>query len=134
MQPATGEGLCYNLKRNDNGNIDVDGGPRGRSDWCRGNEEQGAVWTGGVRRVQSKCWPDTWERLDPIVFYRCGGTDKQKDLNKSYSKINIVRRWSGSGGRWGTKSPRTVDKVERYFQQTWIESTLGEDGGNVGGI
>ena len=39
---------------------------------------------GGVRRVQSKCWPDTWERLDPIVFYRCGETDKQKDLNKSY--------------------------------------------------
>ena len=29
MQPATGEGLCYNLKRNDNGNTDVDGGPRG---------------------------------------------------------------------------------------------------------
>ena len=26
------------------------------------------MWTGGVRRVQSKCWPDTWERLDPIVF------------------------------------------------------------------
>ena len=86
MQPATGEGLCYNLKRNDNGNTDVDGGPRRRSDCGRGNEEQGAVWSGGVRRVQSKCWPDTWERLDPIVFYRCGGTDKQKDLNKSYSK------------------------------------------------
>ena len=32
------------------------------------------------------------------------------------------------------KSPRTVDKVERYFQQTWIENMLGEDGGNVGGI
>ena len=63
MQPATGEGLCYTLKRNDNGNTDVDGGPRGRSDWWRGHEEQGAVWTGGVRRVQSKCWPDTWERL-----------------------------------------------------------------------
>ena len=68
MQLATGEGICYNLKRNDNGNTDVDGGPRGRSDWCRGHEEQGAVWTGGVWRVQSKCWPDTWERLDPIVF------------------------------------------------------------------
>ena len=118
MQPATGEGLWCNLKRNDNGNTDVDGGPRGRSDWCRGHEEQGAVWTGGVWRVQSKCWPDTWERLDPIVFYRCGGTDKQKDLNKSYSPKNILY----------------ADKVERYFQQTWIESTLGEDGGNVGGI
>ena len=102
MQPATGEGLCYNLKRNDNGNTDVDGGPRGRSDWCRGHEEQGAVWTGGVRRVQSKCWPDTWERLDPNVFYRYGGTDKQKDLNKSYSKKKYVRRWSDSGGRWET--------------------------------
>ena len=64
----------------------------------------GAVWTGGVRRVQSKCWPDTWERLDPIAFYRCGGTDKQNDLNKSYSTHtqNIVRRWSDSGGRWET--------------------------------
>ena len=35
------------------------GGPRGRSDWWRGHEERGAVWTGGVRRVQSKCWRDT---------------------------------------------------------------------------
>ena len=30
--------------------------------------------------------------------------------------------------------PRTVDRVEIYFQQTRIESTLGEDGSNVGGI
>ena len=29
------KGLCYNLKRNDNGNTDVDGGPRGRSDWWK---------------------------------------------------------------------------------------------------
>ena len=43
------------------------GVPRGKSDWWSGHEEQGAVWTGGVRRVQSKCWPDTGERLDPIV-------------------------------------------------------------------
>ena len=50
------------------------------------------------------------------------------------NKNNIVRRWSHSGGRWETKYPRTVDKVERYFQQTLIESTLGEDGGDVGGI
>ena len=45
----------------------MDGGPRRRSDWWRGHEEQGAVWTGGVRRVQSKCWRDTGERLDPIA-------------------------------------------------------------------
>ena len=54
MQPATGEGLCYNLKRNDNGNTDVDGGPRGRSDWWRGHEEQGAVWTGGGGKESPK--------------------------------------------------------------------------------
>ena len=66
----------------------MDGGPRGRSDWWRGHEEQGAVSTGGVMRVQSKCWPDTWERLDPIVVYRCGGTDKQKDLYKSHTPKN----------------------------------------------
>ena len=112
----------------------MDGGPTGRSDWWRGHEERGAVWTGGVRRVQSKCWRDTGERLDPIVVYRCGGTDKQKDLYKSHTPKTIVRSWSGSGSRWGSKSPRTVDRVEIYFQQTWIESTLGEDGGNVGGI
>ena len=86
----------------------------------------------GCKGVQSKCWPNTWERLDPIVVYRCGGTDKQKDLYKSHTPKTIVRRWSGSGRRRGSKSPRTVDRVERYIQQTWIESTLGEDGGNMG--
>ena len=25
-------------------------------------------------------WPETGERLGPIVAYRCGGTDKQKDI------------------------------------------------------
>ena len=31
-------------------------GSQGGSDWWRGHEEQGAVWTGvSVRRVQSKC-------------------------------------------------------------------------------
>ena len=69
----------------------------------QGTRRAGSCVDRGVRRVQSKCWPDTWERLDPIVFYRCGGTDKQKDLNKSYStQKNIVRRWSDSGGRWET--------------------------------
>ena len=92
------------------------------------------MWTGGVRRVQSKCWRDTGERLDPIVVHRCGGTDKQKDLYKSDTPKTSIRSWSGSGSRWGSKSPRTVDRVEIYFQQTWIKSTLGEDGGNVGGI
>ena len=108
----------------------MDGGSRGVPDWWRGHEEQGAMWTAGVRRVQSKCWTDTGERLDPIVIYRCGGTDKKKHLYKSHTP----KRCSGSGRRWGSKYPRTVDRVERYFQQTWIESTLGEDGGNVGRI
>ena len=124
MQPATGEGLCYNLKRNDNGNTDVDGAPRGRSDLCRGNEELGAVWTGGVRRVQSKCWPDTWERLDPIVFYRCGGTDKQKDLNKSYSNQKIVRRWSGSGGRWEPNLQEQLIKWKDIFSRHGLRVRL----------
>ena len=89
------------------------------------------MWTGGVRRVQSKCWRDTGKRLDPIVVYHC---DKQKGLYKSHTPKTILRSWSCSGSRWGSKSPRAVDIVEIYFQQTWIESTLGEDGGNVGGI
>ena len=68
MIHSPGEGLCYNLKRNDNGNTDVDGGPRGRSDWWRGHEERGAVWTGGVRRVQSKCSRDTGSALTQLLF------------------------------------------------------------------
>ena len=28
---------------------------------------------------------------------------------------------------------RTADRMERYVQQTWAESKLGEDGGKVGG-
>ena len=75
----------------------------------RGHEDQGAVWTGGVRRVQSKCWSDTGERLEPIVVYRCCGTDKQKDLYKNRTPKTIVRRWSGSGRGWESKSPITVD-------------------------
>ena len=92
------------------------------------------MWTWSVRRVQSKCWRDPGEQLVSIVVYRYGGTDKEKDLFKSHTPKTIVRRWSGSGSRWGSKSPRTVDRLERYVQQTWIECTLGEDGGNVGGI
>ena len=98
-----------NPKRNDNGNSDVDRGPGGGSDWWRGHEDQGAVWTGSVRRVQSKCWSDTGERLQPIVVYCCCGTDKQKDLYKSRTPKTIVRRWPGSGRGWGSKSPITVD-------------------------
>ena len=97
----------------------------GGSDWWRGHEDQGAVWTWSVRRVQCKCWSDIGERLEPIVVYRCCGTDKQKDLYKGRTPKTIVRRWPGSGRGWGSKSPITVDLVERYFQQTWIESTLG---------
>ena len=97
-----------NPKRNDNGNTDVGRGP-GASDWWRGHEDQGAVWTGSVRRVQSKCWSDTGERIEPIVVYRCCGTHKQKDLYKSRTPKTIVRRWPGSGRGWGRKSPITVD-------------------------
>ena len=85
------------------------GVPGGGSDWWRGHEVQGAVWTGSVRRVQSKCWPDTGERLEPIVVYRCCGTDKQKDLHKSRTPKTIVRRWPGTGRGWGSKSPITVN-------------------------
>ena len=54
------------------------------------------MWTGSVRRVQSKCWSDTGERLEPIVVYRCCGTDKQKDLYKSLwnSKLVALKRES----------------------------------------
>ena len=62
----------------------------GGSDWWRGHEDQGAVWTGSVRRVQSKCWSDTGERLEPIVVYRCCGTDKQKDLYKNRTPKTIA--------------------------------------------
>ena len=58
-------------------------------------------------------------------------------MNKSYSKQNKILYAGGltvvEDGK-PCKSPRTVDKWERYFQHTWIESTLGEHGGNVGGI
>ena len=68
----------------------------GRSNWWRGHEDQGAVWTGSVRRVQSKCWSDTGERLEPIVVYRCCGIDQQKDLYKSLwnSKLVALKRES----------------------------------------
>ena len=73
------------------GNASPPPSPTDRRPWWRGHEDQGAVWTGSVRRVQSKCWSDTGERLEPIVVYRCCGTDKQKDLyKKSYSKNYIL--------------------------------------------
>ena len=72
--------------------------------------------------------------LSPLLHvYLCGETDKQQDLYKSHTPETIVRRWPGSGRGWGSKSPRTVDRVERYYQQTWSEGRLGEDGGNVSG-
>ena len=33
-----------------------------------GHEERGAMWTGGVRRVQSKCWLDTGNTLTQLLF------------------------------------------------------------------
>ena len=64
----------------------------------------------------NKCWPDTGKRFDPIVVYRCGGTDKQKDLYKRHTPETLVRIWPGSRSRWGSKSSRTVDRMERYVQ------------------
>ena len=32
------------------------------------------------RERVTKCWTETGQRLEPIVVYRCGGTDKEKDL------------------------------------------------------
>ena len=74
----------------------MDRGPGGRSNWWKGHEDQVAVWTGSVRRVQSKCWSDTGERIEPIVVYRCCGTDKQKHLYKRLwnSKLVALKRES----------------------------------------
>ena len=62
-------------------NTEVDGGPRGAGQDgggdVSGHEEQGAMWTGSVRILQSKCWSETGERLVSIVVYRWGGTGKQ---------------------------------------------------------
>ena len=41
--------------------------------------------TGIVRRIQSECWPDTGECLEPIVVYRCDETDKQNDLYRRHT-------------------------------------------------
>ena len=30
--------------------------------------KQGAVWTGSVGRLQSKCWPETGSALSPLLF------------------------------------------------------------------
>ena len=116
-------------------NTEVGGGPRGGGQvgggdvW--GHEEQGAVWTVSVRRIHSECWPDTGERLEPIVVYRCGETDKQKDLYKRHTPETILLRcWPGSSSGRGSNSPRTADRVEIYVQQTWTESMFGEDGDN----
>ena len=41
---------------------------------------------------------------------------------------------TGNSSGWGSRSPRTADRMERYFQQSWTESRIGEDRDNVGGI
>ena len=40
------------------------------------------MWTGSVRRDQSKCWSDTGERFDPIVVYRIDGTESRTICTK----------------------------------------------------
>ena len=91
------------------------------------------MWTGSVRRIQSECWSDTGERLEPISVYRCGETDKQICTKDILRKLLYSDAWPGSSSGRGSNSPRTADRVERYVQQTWTESMFGEDGGNVGG-
>ena len=48
--------------------------------------------TVSVKRVPSKCWHERSEHLEPIVVYRCGGTDKQKDWYKRHTPETIVPR------------------------------------------
>ena len=36
-------------------------------------------------------------------------------MYKRHSPETIVRIWPGSISGWGSKSPRTADRVERYF-------------------
>ncbi len=55
------------------------------------------------------------ERFDHIVVYRCGGTDKHKDLYRRDTPETIIRIWPGSSSGWGSNSPRTADRVEKYF-------------------
>ena len=54
--------------------------PGVRSDWWRGHEEQGAVWTGSVRRVQTECWPDS--ALVPLLFIAVAELIRRKICTK----------------------------------------------------
>ena len=77
----------------------------------------GCCVDGSVRRVQSNCWPDTVERFDPIVVYRRGGTDKQKDLYKRYSTGTVVRRWPGSNSGWGANLQELLIEWKDIFSR-----------------
>ena len=91
----------------------------------RRHKEQDVVWTGNVSGLGREC-------PEPIVICRSCGTDKQKDWYVRHSGKTLLGQLV-SGNRWGSRSPRTADRVERYVQQTWTESKFGEDGGNVDG-
>ena len=76
-----------------------------------GDTNQGAAWTGGVGRVQSKCRPGTGECLEPVIIDRYDRTDKQTDWYKRHTPETIVRRWPGSSSGWGSRSQRTADRM-----------------------
>ena len=40
----------------------------------------------------------------------------------------------GSSSGWGSRCPRSADKMKIYVQQTCTESKIGEDRGNLDGI
>ena len=71
------------------------------------------VCTGGVRRVHSKCWPETAERSEPIVVYRCGGNLSTKDILRKLMSADDL----GSGSGWGRKSNKTADRVEGHVSR-----------------
>ena len=107
----------------------MDRGPRGRSDlWKIG---------GGDTKSRELCGPGVSREskvnvgltqgsaLSPLLFIAVVELISRKICIKVVLQKTIVRSWPGSGRGWGSKSPITVDRVERYFQHTWIESTLG---------
>ena len=72
--------------------------------------------------------------LSPVLFTtHRDGTDKQKDWYEQHIPEANVRKRLGSGSGGGDRSPRTIDRVESYVQQTRTESKFVKDGGNVGG-
>ena len=125
------------IQRDDNGNTGVDGVPEAevrmvearmgtRRAWCyvdwecqvSGESKENVGLTQGTSLI-------------PLLFIAVvkliSRTICTKDI---FRKLLYADAWPVG---WGSKSPRTTDTVEAYFQQRWTESTFGEDGGNVGG-